>query len=192
MHLPTIWAYISERNLRRDDKTVAEPTCHDRTDSTNAISILSFFFQWRAKTQVPLVIVMWSHIVIWPCFVVWPQIVVWPHIALLTCRVASTNQGSPLRGVPSQGAFNSPSGSPSTSAVFSPGSLPTGDDSPAAYSASSSSPAQSLPERAHSSQLSQAREAAAAAEPGRGEAEGKAPELKETARRLQVPASFHL
>ncbi|KAL0027070.1 hypothetical protein WJX79_003191 [Trebouxia sp. C0005] len=100
-------------------------------------------------------------------------------------RVASTNQGSPLRGVPSQGAFNSPSGSPSTSAVFSPGPLPTGDDSPTAYSASSSSPAHSLPERAHSSQLSQAREAAAAAELGRGEAEGKAPELKETVRRLQ-------
>ncbi|DBB03075.1 TPA: hypothetical protein ACH3X1_013390 [Trebouxia sp. C0004] len=97
-------------------------------------------------------------------------------------RVASTNQGSPLRGVPSHGALNSPSGSPSTSAVFSPGSLLTGDDSPAAYSASSSPPAQSLPERAYSSQ---AREAAAAAELSRGEAEGKAPELKETVRRLQ-------
>lgn len=143
----------------------------------NAVSILNVFDQWQARTQVP------------PGSLI---IVIWPYIVLWTCRVASTNQGSPLRGVPSHGAFNSPSGSPSTSAVFSPGSLATGDDSPAAYSASSSSPAQSLPERAHSSQLSQAREAAAAAELSRGEAEGKAPELKETVRRLQVPASFHL
>ena len=173
----------------------------------NPISSLNLFDQWRAQTYVPpgsLIIVIWPHVivwlhvvvcphvVIWPHVVVWPNIVVLPHIVLLICRVASTNQGSPLRGVPSQGAFNSPVGSPSTSAMFSPGSLPTGDDSPAAYSASSSSPPQSLPERAHSSQLNQAREAAAAAELGRGEAEGNAPELKETARRLQVPASFHL
>ncbi len=156
---------------------------------------LNIFDQWQASHKVSpgsFTIVIWPQVVAWPHVVVWPRIVVWPHIVLLTCRVANTNQGSPLRGVPSQGAFNSPSGSPSTSAVFSPGSLPTGDDSPAAYSASSSSPAQSLPERANSSQLSQAREAAAAAELGSGEAEGKAPELKETVRRLQVPASFHL
>ncbi len=96
------------------------------------------------------------------------------------------NQGSPLRGVPSQGAFNSPAGSPSTSAAFSPGSLAAADDSPASYSGSISSPAQSSPERAYSSQLSQAREAAAAAELGRGDAEEETAVLKETVRSLQV------
>ena len=103
--------------------------------------------------------------------------------------MANTNQGSPLRGVPSQGTFHSPAGSPSTSAVFSPGSLAAGDDSPASYSASASSPAQSSPERAYSGQLSQAREAAAAAEMSRGEAEEEAGAVKDTARGLQVTSA---
>ena len=96
------------------------------------------------------------------------------------------SQGSPLRGLPSQGAFNSPIGSPSTSAAFSPGSLAAANDSPGSYSASAGSPAQSSPERAYSSQLSQAREAAAAADLCRGEAEEEAAALKETVRSLQV------
>lgn len=103
--------------------------------------------------------------------------------------MANTNQGSPLRGVPSQGTFHSPAGSPSTSAVFSPGSLAAGDDSPASYSASASSPAQSSPERAYSGQLSQVREAAAAAEMSGGEAEEEAGAVKDTARGLQVTSA---
>lgn len=104
-------------------------------------------------------------------------------------RAANTHQGSPLRGVPSQGAFNSPAGSPSTSAVFSPGSLAAGDDSPASYSASASSPAQSSPERAYSGQLSQVREAAAAGEKSGGEAEEEAAAVKDSARGLQVTSA---
>ena len=74
-------------------------------------------------------------------------------------RLAASGQGSPLRGLPSQGAFSSPQGSPNTSAAFSPGSLAAASESPASYSGSVASPAQSSPERAYSTQMSQGREA---------------------------------
>lgn len=72
-------------------------------------------------------------------------------------RLAASGQGSPLRGMPSQGAFSSPQGSPNASAAFSPGSLAAASESPGSYSVAS--PAQSSPERAYSSQMGQGREA---------------------------------
>ena len=78
-------------------------------------------------------------------------------------RMAASAQGSPLRGMPSQGALSSPQGSPSTSAVFSPGSLAAAaSESLESYSAAS--PAQSSPEHAYSYQMTKrAGEAANAA-----------------------------
>ena len=95
-------------------------------------------------------------------------------------RMAASGQGSPLRGMPSQGVFNSPQGSPSTSAAFSPGSLAAASESLASYSGSVSSPAQSSPERTYSSQISLQREAADGAD--REEEEGQ----QQDVRSLQV------
>ena len=61
-------------------------------------------------------------------------------------RMAASAQGSPLRGMPSQGAFSGPQGSPGTSAAFSPGSLAAAA-SESLESYSEASPAQSSPER---------------------------------------------
>ena len=81
-------------------------------------------------------------------------------------RVAASAQGSPLRGMPSQGALSSPQGSPSTSAAFSPGSLAAAA-SESLESDSVASPAQSSPERAYSDQMTKrAGEAANAAGSG--------------------------
>lgn len=67
-------------------------------------------------------------------------------------RVAASAQGSPLRGMPSQGALSSPQGSPSTSAAFSPGSLATSaSESPDPYSPAF--PAQSSSDHAYSDRM---------------------------------------
>lgn len=85
-------------------------------------------------------------------------------------RMAASAQGSPLRGMPSQGALSSPQGSPSTSAAFSPGSL-VAMASESLESHSVASPTQSSPEHAYSTQMSNRREAANAADHGMEEDE---------------------
>lgn len=70
-------------------------------------------------------------------------------------RVVASGQGSPLRGMPSQGAFSSPQGSPGTSTAFSPGSLAAASESLASYSGSMASPVQSSPERTYSNHMGQ-------------------------------------
>ena len=96
------------------------------------------------------------------------------------CRVGTSNQGSPKRGMPSQGADNSPLGSPSASAAFSPGALAGADDS----SASPSSPAQSSsPERGYSLQLSQL---------GRAPMQEEAAVLQDPAETLEVRQDFEI
>ena len=107
---------------------------------------------------------------------IWSQILLNTTVAtqVVLCRMAASNQGSPLRGSAPQGAYNSPTGSPGASAVVSSGALPHTDDSPA----STSSAAQSSPaERAYSAQLSQN---------GRAEVEAEAAVLYESAQSLQV------
>lgn len=68
------------------------------------------------------------------------------------CRVGASGQGSPLRGIPAQGIFNSPNGSPSASASFSPRAPAEAEASSASLGSSAQS---SSPERGYSAQLSQ-------------------------------------
>lgn len=91
-------------------------------------------------------------------------------------RMAASAQGSPLRGMPSQGALSSPlQGSPSTSAAFSPGSL-VAMASESLESHSAAAPTQSSPDRAYSTQMSNRGEAANAA--GQGTEEDEEPSLQ--------------